>query len=208
MKYLIKTVFIKVSFSSTEIKKKLHLRFQACHHRLLKHILHFMSILSMLFLCSGIAELFCRLNKPVMMYLRVNVQCANCFDLSRNKSDWHFIFIFAGHNRPPPYIVNLCPVSSIRRRYYFHKQSAYCACASRELLWFISRFINISRNVIFFLFSAQCGRAGAIYLLLFQSDNVPLSSALYPLTFSQYPRKYSCIHRSKSFDSQIQQRIN
>lgn len=68
---------------------------------------HFMSILSMLFSCSSIAKLFYRLNKLVMMCLRVNVQCANCFDLSRNKSDWHFIFIFAAHNRPPPSLTHV-----------------------------------------------------------------------------------------------------
>jgi len=87
--------------------KKLHLLFQACPHRPLKHISHFMSILSMLFSCSSIAILFYRLNKLVMMCLRVNVQCANCFDLSRNKSDWHFIFIFVAHNRPPPSLTHV-----------------------------------------------------------------------------------------------------
>lgn len=77
--------------------------------RSLKHISHFMSILSTLFSRGSFAELFYHLNKPVMMCLRVNVQCANCFDLSRNKSDWHFISIFPGHNRPLPCIGDSCP---------------------------------------------------------------------------------------------------
>jgi len=143
------------------------------------------------------------------MYLRVNVQCANCFDLSRNKSDWHFIFIFAGHNRPPPYIVDLCAPF---RRYagdIIFTSKARTVHARVENYFDLSRVLLIYREMLFFfIFRAQCGRADAIYLLLFQSDSVPLSSALYPLTFSQYPRKYSCIHGSKSFDSQIQQKIN
>lgn len=62
--------------------------------------------ISTLFLRGSFAELFYHLNKPMMMCLRVNVQCANCFDLSRNKSDWHFISIFARHNRPLPCIAD------------------------------------------------------------------------------------------------------
>lgn len=92
------------------MREKLHLRFRARSRRPLKRVSHFMSILSTLFSrAAALQELFYHLNKPVMMCLRVNVQCANCSDLSRNKSDWHFIFIFAGHNRLLPCIVE--PVS-------------------------------------------------------------------------------------------------
>lgn len=88
------------------MREKLHLRFRARSRRPLKRVSHFMSILSTLFSrAAALQELFYHLNKPVMMCLRVNVQCANCSDLSRNKSDWHFIFIFAGHNRLLPCIV-------------------------------------------------------------------------------------------------------
>lgn len=95
-----------------------------------KCISRFMSILLTLFSHGSLAKLFYHLNKPVMMCLRVNVQCTNCFDLSRNKSDWHFISIFAGHNRPLPCIAD-CAVSSVRRRYYFQKQSADRATRAR-----------------------------------------------------------------------------
>lgn len=92
------------------MRKKLHLQFRARSRRPLKRVSHFISILLTLFLrAAALRKLFYHLNKPVMMCLRVNVQCANCSDLSRNKSDWHFIFIFTGHNRLLPRIV--APVS-------------------------------------------------------------------------------------------------
>lgn len=191
------------------IWKKLHLRFQACPHHELKYILHFMSILSTLFSCSSIAELFCHLNKPVMMCLRVNVQCANCFDLSCNKSDWHFIFIFAAHNRPLPHIVDPCPVLSIRRRYYFQKQSAYRPCVNRELLWFTSRFIN-REMLFFFIFRAQCGR-GRVQSICFYSGQHSVVISVVPADVFAILAKISvqnlCIPRSKSFGLQIQRLI-
>lgn len=102
--------FIKVSSDRVEkrsMREKLHLRFQA-RSRPLKRVSHFISILSTLFSCAAaLRKFFYHLNKPVMMCLRVNVQCANCFDLSRNKSDWHFIFIFTGHNRLLPRIAGV-----------------------------------------------------------------------------------------------------
>lgn len=102
--------FIKVSSDRVEkrsMREKLHLRFRA-RSRPLKRVSHFISILSTLFSCAAaLRKFFYHLNKPVMMCLRVNVQCANCFDLSRNKSDWHFIFIFTGHNRLLPRIAGV-----------------------------------------------------------------------------------------------------
>lgn len=107
-----------------------------------------MSILSALFSHGSVAELFCQPNKPAMMCLRVNVQCANCFDLSRNKSDWHFISIFVGHNRPLPCIVERAAVLSVRRRYYFQKRGAY---APREPNYFdLFRVSLIHRKTLFF----------------------------------------------------------
>lgn len=158
----------------------------------------------MLFSCS-IAELFCRLNKPVMMCLRVNGQCANCFNLSRNKSDWHFIFIFAAHNRPPLYIVESCVSRFVDMPTVLFSKAKRVAYTRRELLWFISHFINISRNIIFFIFRAQCVRADTIYLLLFRSDSVVIS--IVPANVFAILAKISvqnmCIARSKSFGSQM-----
>jgi len=87
-----------------------------------------------------------------MMYLRVNVQCANCFDLSRNKSDWHFIFIFAGHNRPPPYIVDLCAPF---RRYagdIIFTSKARTVHARVENYFDLSRVLLIYREMLFFFY--------------------------------------------------------
>lgn len=148
------------------------------------------------------------------MCLRVNVQCANCFDLSRNKSDWHFISIFVGHNRPVPCIADRAPFC---RRYYFQKRNARTRCSRtrqpnyfdlfrvslihRETLFFfvVAFFFSFFFYLRFFFISRTHNAvAGAIYFAFIRPSSVLLSSVLYALTFSQYSRKMSvqnvCIH--------------
>lgn len=113
-----------------------------------------MSILSMLFSHGSFAELFHHLNKSVMMCLRVKVQCANCFDLSRNKSDWHSISIFAGHNRPLPYIVDCASFCQCAGGIIFKSKARTPRLAyTRELNYFdLSRVSLVHRETLFFLF--------------------------------------------------------